>query len=645
MNRDWTRPTGLVVVAAFATAMFGCAADKADKQATARKTEPPVKKIKIEKLDDLPQHTYPYAGDVGELIQSHEQVLALAKKVRADVQSDLDTYEIDDRTTLQRMYGTLLTCDLLEGNHQAALKRLNRIRDLEGKEAARLMSGLSTRAMIAARHEVRGHEIDARYRAAFQRHFAASLAPLPWDVVEDEVQQRKGRMEIFSESLLLGAVGGQMQPAVDRTGEFDADMAAGILGVHLMITERLPLKAETIAAYEGYIAANRKEKPDIWADRAVTLSHTEPCEPVLLAVWDSGTDASCFRRQLWTNKAERVDGVDNDGNGFVDDVHGIAYDIHARRAVELLYPLGDASGRIQGVMDHMKGLMDLQADVDSAEAKALKRYLSALDPERVEAFLEDLNLAGNYAHGTHVAGIMLDGNPHAELLIARLSYDHRTVPVARTPEWGRRDAAKCRDTVDYFKRNGVRVVNMSWGEKQDDAESSLEMNGVGESAEARREMAREVFGYQKEGLYEAIKNAPDILFVCAAGNSDNDVEFDVDIPSSFDLPNLLVVGAVDQAGEPTGFTSFGRTVEVYASGFEVDSYVPGGQRMKMSGTSMASPNVANTAGKLLAIDPSLSPPEVIELIKKGSDRRQDGEHEYLLLNPKRSVELARTGRG
>jgi subtilisin family serine protease len=147
-----------------------------------------------------------------------------------------------------------------------------------------------------------------------------------------------------------------------------------------------------------------------------------------------------------------------------------------------------------------------------------------------------------------------------------------------------------------------------------------------------------VFQLQKEGLHEAIANAPQILFVCAAGNADNDVEFDEYIPSSFELPNLLTVGAVDQAGEPTSFTSTGRNVVVYANGFEVESFVPGGDRMKMSGTSMSSPNVMNLAAKLIALDPELNPAEVIDLIKRGADRKE-GALSYLLLNPRRSVEL------
>ena len=89
--------------------------------------------------------------------------------------------------------------------------------------------------------------------------------------------------------------------------------------------------------------------------------------------------------------------------------------------------------------------------------------------------------------------------------------------------------------------------------------------------------------------------------VTSAGNSDNDIQFDEFYPSSYDYPNLLTVGAVDLAGDETSFTSLGK-VDVYGNGFEVDSYVPGGNRIPFNGTSMSSPQVVNLAGKLLAPD-------------------------------------------
>jgi subtilisin family serine protease len=97
------------------------------------------------------------------------------------------------------------------------------------------------------------------------------------------------------------------------------------------------------------------------------------------------------------------------------------------------------------------------------------------------------------------------------------------------------------------------------------------------------------------------------------------------------------VAAVNQAGDETSFTSHGETVLVDANGYHVDSFVPGGARLKLSGTSMASPNVTNLAGKLFALDPALTPTQVIALITDGATCSDDGRRN--LIDEKRSVEL------
>ncbi len=251
--------------------------------------------------------------------------------------------------------------------------------------------------------------------------------------------------------------------------------------------------------------------------------------------------------------------------------------------------------------------------------------------------MEDLNLFGNYSHGTHVAGIAAAGNPFARLLSARMTYDHRVIPMAPTLELAKKEAVMYREVVAYFKANGVRVVNMSWGGSQKDIEGALEANGVEKDAAKRAELAREIFKIGRDALYEALKSAPEILFVCAAGNSDDDNQFQELIPSSFQLPNMITVGAVDQAGDRTSFTTFGKNVEVYANGFEVDSYIPGGDRLKFSGTSMASPNVANLAAKIIAVKPSLKPSEVAALIKQGAEK--GGSENFTLIHPKKTGEM------
>jgi subtilisin family serine protease len=410
-----------------------------------------------------------------------------------------------------------------------------------------------------------------------------------------------------------------------------------------MIDQVLPLKEVIVEVTGEYIKANRVEKEDIWEARNVDLTGVENLTPVVVAVWDSGVDAEIFTRtgQMWVNTGEIANGEDSDGNGFVDDLYGPSWDLDSYRTTGSLYPLTDEQlAAYPGELSFTKGLMDLQAAVDSEEAAETRKRMSNLAREDYKPFVENLGLFGNYTHGTHVGGIIAAGNPAVRLMASRITFGYELIPTAPTLAETIRGANETKAFMDYLKANNVRVVNMSWGGTQAGIEGALEANGIGDSPEHRAEIARVLFEIGYDGLYEAMKNAPDILFVPAAGNSDEDVDFNKVIPSSIDLPNVFVVGAVDQAGEETDFTSFGKNIRAHANGFEVPSYVPGGRIMKFSGTSMSAPNVVNLAAKLLAIDPSLDPLGVIELIQEGIDVSEDGRR--FLINPKKSISLLMT---
>jgi subtilisin family serine protease len=289
------------------------------------------------------------------------------------------------------------------------------------------------------------------------------------------------------------------------------------------------------------------------------------------------------------------------------------------------------------VMKYTKGVSDSQAGVDSPDAKAFREYVKGLKAEEVQGFLEDLGLYGNYSHGTHVAGIAAAGNPFAKILGVRLTFDFKSIPrydmnIQTAEAW----AKSFVDTVAYMKKAGVRVVNMSWGLSRQNIEEMIEQRGTIKDPKERAEMSRKVFGIMIGGMTEAMKSAPEILFVPAAGNSDNDNVFSEMMPTGIDLPNVITIGAIDSSGKPTSFTTFGKGVTLYANGFEVESYVPGGKRFKYSGTSMAAPNVTNLVGKMLAVNPSLTTAQVIEALKANADPMAGYEGRYIV-NPKKTV--------
>ena len=594
-------------------------------------------KIKVESVDDLPRFTYEVEGSLADFVKSDEEFTLFAARVKRDVESVLEGYEIEDATTLKNYYGTILSLQLLDGQYDAALDTIQTIRGLEDKPAARLLMGQLMEAWIETAREIPDTDSDA-FRSAFEANYSSRLDALPFDVVQENVEQAKGGWEIRSENLLLGVLESRLQPAVDKTGSVSGDVADTLISFRLLFDRLLPLKDQAVAALGTYIDANREDKPDIWAERSVELEASSHATPVVVAIWDSGVDTEIYNGQLFTNTAERADGKDTDGNSYVDDVHGIAYTLESDKTPELLYPLDKETQERYGEMKAMvKGLTDMQAAVDSPEASQLKQKLSQIPSEEVQPFIEDIGLFGNFAHGTHVAGIAVDGNPFARILVSRITFDHHMIPPAPSVEQATKDTAAMAAVIEYFKTNDVRIVNMSWGESQGSIESALELNGIGENAEERLARAQEIFAVVHDGLRDAIASAPEILFVTSAGNSDNDAEFDLMIPSSYDLPNILTVGAVDQAGEETSFSTFGSNVDVHANGFEVMSYVPGGDRMAMSGTSMSSPNVVNLAAKILAVNPEMTPQEVVDLMKAGAETSDDGR--ITLINPKTTLEM------
>ncbi|MFK7828454.1 MAG: S8 family serine peptidase [Congregibacter sp.] len=595
----------------------------------------------IEKKDDLPRHSYSIDVPVTALYRSEnrERLLKLAREIRSDIESDLEKYDIRDDNTVQDFYALLGSVAVLEDDWQSYLNHLQQRRALESKEANRLTMGLVGEAI--ARAQLSG---DGSPESVSQR-LQEELATLPYATVEAGLKSLKGRTEILSRALVLGSLDSNYQPIVDRNdGTVSYDIAASLVGASFTLQHFLPVAGAVNGVLSYAIDTNRVEKNDIWAERQIALESSSEAKPVTLAIWDSGVDTAIFSdtQQLWHNSGEIPgNGIDDDDNGFVDDVHGVAYDLHSNKVVGTLYPIGQVSDDEAALQRLMKGLGDIQFNVDSAEAGEVRKRMASLPQESVKEFLESLSVYGNYAHGTHVAGIATEGNPFARVLVARMTYGHEMIPERPTLAQAHREAAMFLEVADYFRGQGVRVVNMSWGGSLRGIEQALEANPTGESIEERKALAREIYDITDHALRKAIADSPEILFVAAAGNSDNDIKFDEFYPGSYDYPNMLTVGAVDSAGDETSFTSLGK-VDVYGNGFEVESYVPGGNRIAFNGTSMASPQVMNLAGKLLTLYPDMSVSELKDTIVDGADPRELTSRSIRLINPRATIALAQS---
>ncbi len=583
-------------------------------------------KIRVEKAADMPRFTYKTEGNLEDLVRDDARFRRFAAEVRRDNESVLARYDIADKAEQRQLLGVLAQIAFLEGRYEDAARRIDEIRALEEKPADKLTSGMQLRAMIAAQRKT-GDIASAAYREEVARLIAAELKTLPYAVVENNIKGAKTGAEIIGESLVLGNVRDRLQPVVDKAGgNISSELAPGIVGARYALLARLPLKANLIGTYSAYLDANKIEKADIWTARDVTLPPGRNYAPVRVAVWDSGVDSALFRDQLV---------LDESGKPAY-----IAFDVRANPATGELAPIPAAlQGKLGAMKSRIKGLSDLQANVDSKEAAEVKQLLSTLKPAEYRPVIEELGLVSNYSHGTHVAGITLAGNPYARLVNSRIEFDYKLLPdPCPSRELSEKNARSMQAYVDFLRKQKVRIANMSWGGSVGDYERALELCNIGKTPDERKPIAREYFDRENAALTAAMKSAPEILFVTAAGNANSDSSFEENTPAGIVLPNLLTVGAVDKAGDEAPFTSYGPTVKVHANGYQVESYLPGGDRVALSGTSMSSPQVANLAAKILAVNPKLTPPQVIAIIQGTAEKTADGRR--TLIHPAKAVAAA-----
>ncbi len=267
---------------------------------------------------------------------------------------------------------------------------------------------------------------------------------LSWQDVGDSVKGMKGQMELLNPALVRGSFEQQLDVMARNMNMTVPEALIGsIVGARLQEELIVPNKAAIVAGLQAVIDRNTQTtaKADIWTPRQFSIAATAKASEVGIAIWDSGVDLALFKA---------LPGK------------GIAIDEESRVGPHLLRPLGEAEPRWPELKQLVKGSMDLRAALDTEDARKLKQVVSSLKAEQSKPFQEDLSLAGVYTHGTHVAGIAVDGNPFARVFAATMLWSHKLEPAKPTDARAQRTAAAYQQIVDAFKAQKVRVVNMSW---------------------------------------------------------------------------------------------------------------------------------------------------------------------------------------
>ena len=626
-----TRKTAYLVTAAL---LFSSGAGFASSQAFAQS------KMVIASASDLPPIVIELpakpsvlAADGGPAFDRiRDQVEAYARTV-------LDTYEVRDVATEKELLSLLSQVAMSENRWDDALALSARIRGLEDKPAAKATSGLLTGAYARAAKAV--GEDSPQFAERFQAELQAAVKALDWTVAQDTLQATRGQFQLASRDLLIGSLQGGLDPnAAAQNNKVGIGIAAAIVGSRRTLTDVLPLKDRIFAVLDARVKSEATaQKQDLWTPRLVDLAPGQAKQPVTIAVWDGGFDPTVFDGQLWANAKEQANGRDDDGNGFVDDVNGIAFDTDWKPSTGMLRPMAaEDVTDIAGKLKLIKGSLDLQAAVDSPEAAALRQAVSTLKPDQVMPFMLQQARLGLYLHGTATGYTSARGNPAARLLNTRFDYRIQAVPEPMTEQIAAAMAAYARQSVDYFKANGVRVVNMSWRITEPQIEATLAASEP--DPVKRKARAKKVYDTVHAALEASFRGAPEILFVAGAGNEDEDVDFVRSFPAGINLPNVVTVGAVDSALQPAGFTSYGKSIDLYANGFEVPAKVPGGMPINISGTSLAAPQVTNLAAKLLAVNPKLTVAQVRSIIE--ATATEEGPKKLKVINPAAALARAKS---
>lgn len=370
----------------------------------------------------------------------------------------------------------------------------------------------------------------------------------------------------------------------------------------------------------------------------IILSLSVPAFATTVAIIDSGVDYRHvdLRDNIWMNPGEVPwNDRDDDGNGFIDDVYGWNFAENNNEVIDYSY-LGMLSPDIRRFFDIQTGMM-----LGTATREEIEWVREKINDQE---FLRKLMIYGNFMHGTHVAGIAVEGVEEAKILTVKLIPTEVKLPFSVQALLGSKDiqsedkslrmglvkmglAALAKQQAqlliqigEYVGNHGSRVANGSFGTGYAQAEMivSIIFQGIfgrGPSEEETFEVATHFLNALIEESTAMVDVAPETLFVFAAGNDNTNNDVFPTSPTNIARSNVISVAATYDRVFLAPFSNYGvNTVDVAAPGLGIVNTVPGDEYLGVSGTSQAAPYVARVAAEVISVNPELTPSEVRRII-------------------------------
>ncbi len=367
-----------------------------------------------------------------------------------------------------------------------------------------------------------------------------------------------------------------------------------------------------------------------WISMSLLLAMVANTHAAKIAVIDSGLDYKheMITPNLWTNPNEVEDRRDNDGNGYQDDVHGWNFAEQNGVLIDYKY-LGTFSPDCKKYFD-IQGKMFLKTATEAEIAWLKEKVKDA-------AFIKEMGKFGNFVHGTHVAGITIRDSKNEVIGIklipteVKLWYDGlKNQKSANADRWellqkafdalATQQMALLGDIARFADYHKADVANGSFGTGFKQAkmitDNAYKIIFFKKPSEEDSNKAASMFIKSLVAAGDKfVSAAPNTLFVFAAGNDgmSND-EFGTS-PANIKADNVITVGATYKNEFFAPFSNYGtKMVDIAAPGMLINSSIPGNDYLEVSGTSQASPYVANVAAKIKEANPKLKPSEIKKIL-------------------------------